>query len=75
LAIETRTNAYHLRTGHFPEAPISVLFTVRQYWGRQGNKSFAEGYRHQRKLSHELVESHVIPAVLRPLSQTISSKQ
>src|SRR5439155_750403 len=35
LSIETRTNAYQVRTGHFPEAPISVYFTVRQYWGRQ----------------------------------------
>src|SRR5687767_13788061 len=33
LSIETRTNAYQVRTGHFPESPISVYFTVRQFWG------------------------------------------
>ena len=33
LAIETRTNAYQVRTGEFPDDQISVYFTVRQYWG------------------------------------------
>ncbi len=75
LNIETRTNAYQIRTGNFPEAPISVYFTVRQYWGRQGSKTFAEAYRHQRKVCQDLIDSHIIPAVLRPLSQTIGNKQ
>ncbi len=75
LNIETRTNAYQIRTGHYPEMPISVYFTVRQYWGRMAGRSFGEAYRHQRKLCQELVDSHVIPAVLRPLMQTIGNKQ
>lgn len=74
LSIETRTNAYQVRTGHYPEAPISVYFTVRQYWGRQAFKTFTESYRHQRRLCHELVEAHIIPGVVRPLAQTISAK-
>jgi len=75
LIIETRTNAYQIRTGQFPEAPISVYFTVRQYWGRQPFKTFAESYRNQRRICQELVESHIIPAVVRPLAQTIAAKQ
>lgn len=75
LSIETRTNAYQIRTGQFPEAPISVYFTVRQYWNRQGGRSFADGYLKQRQLCQELVDNHVIPSVLRPLNQTISNKQ
>jgi len=31
LMVETRTNAYHVRRGDFPEDQISVYFTVRQY--------------------------------------------
>ncbi|MGE3806351.1 MAG: hypothetical protein AB7K24_16910, partial [Gemmataceae bacterium] len=38
LCIETRTNAYQIRTGQFADAPISVYFTIRQYWGRQGQR-------------------------------------
>ena len=75
LNVETRTNAYQIRTGQFPEAPISVYFTVRQYWGRQPYKTFGESYRNQRKICQELVDSHIIPAVVRPLAQTIAAKQ
>jgi hypothetical protein len=75
LNVETRTNAYQIRTGHFPEAPISVYFTVRQYWGRHGGKTFIESYHHQRKTCQELVDSHIIPAVIRPLAQAITNKQ
>src|SRR4051794_23716428 len=44
LNIETKTNAYQIRTQQFPEAPISVFFTIRQYWARQGARTFLEGY-------------------------------
>src|SRR5204862_4095720 len=75
LSIETRTNAYQIRTGQFPEAPISVYFTVRQYWGKQPFKDFVESYRHQRRVLQDLVDAHIIPAVVRPLAQTIAAKQ
>jgi hypothetical protein len=75
LNIETRTNAFQVRTGQFPEAPISVYFTVRQYWGRQGSKTFIEAYQAQRKMCQELVDNHIIRAILKPLSQTIGNKQ
>jgi hypothetical protein len=75
LSVETRTNTYQVRTGQYPETPISVFFTVRQYWGRQGSMSLAESYRTQRQTAQEMVERHVIPAVLKPLSETIANKQ
>ena len=75
LNIETRTNAYQIRTGQFPEAPISIYFTVRQYWGRQPYKTFGESYQNQRRLCQELVDSHIIPAVVRPVAETIAAKQ
>src|SRR5437660_11326604 len=75
LSIETRTNAYQIRTGQFPEAPISVYFTVRQYWGRQPFKEFVESYRNQRRMLQDLVDTHIIPAIARPLAQTIAAKQ
>ena len=75
LSIETRTNAFQVRTGQFPEAPISVYFTVRQYWGRQPFKNFMDSYRNQRKTAQELVDNHIIPAVVRPLAQAIAAKQ
>jgi hypothetical protein len=75
LNIETRTNPYQVRTGQFTEAPISVYFTVRQFWGRQGGKTFIDSYRHQRRLCQEMADTHIIPAVVRPLAQAIAAKQ
>lgn len=74
LNVETRTNTFQVRTGQFPEAPISVFFTVRQYWGRQPAANFVEAYRLQRKLGQELVENHIIPTVIKPLGETIANQ-
>src|SRR5262245_65326285 len=74
LSIETRTNAYQIRTGQFPDAPISVYFTVRQYWGKQPFNSFWDSYQNQRRIAQELVDSHVVPNVIQPLSQAIAAK-
>jgi hypothetical protein len=75
LSIETRTNAYQIRTGQFGEEPISVYFTVRQYWGGQAPTSFVDSYQHQRAICQELVDNHVIPSVVRPIAQAIAAKQ
>jgi hypothetical protein len=75
LSVETRTTAYHVRTGNFPETPISVYFTVRQFWGRQPYKSFLDSYRNQRRLLDEMVSDFVVPNVIQPISRTIAAKQ
>jgi hypothetical protein len=75
LSLETRTKAYQVRTGEFPQAPISIYFTVRQYWGRQAAKTLSESYGSQRRTCQELVDAHIIPAVVRPLAQAIAAKQ
>ena len=75
LSIDTRTNAYQVRTGHFPESPISVYFTIRQFWGKQPFKTFVESYQNQRRVLDELVSSYVVPNVVTPLAKAISAKQ
>lgn len=74
LSVETRTSAYQVRTSNFPEAPISVYFTVRQFWGKQPFKSFVESYQNQRRILDELVNSHVVPNVIAPLQRVIAAK-
>ena len=75
LSVETRTSAYQVRTGSFPESPISVYFTVRQFWGKQPFKTFVESYRNQRRVLDELVQAYLIPNVIQPLAKTIGAKQ
>ena len=75
LSVETRTTAYQVRTNTFPEAPVSVYFTVRQFWGKQPFKTFTDSYHNQRRLLDELVADHLMPNVLVPLHKAISAKQ
>ncbi len=74
LAIETRTNAYQVRTGEFPEDQISVYFTVRQYWDGGPGRSFVESFRRQREIGEQAVRDRIVPRIVRPLAQVIASK-
>jgi len=74
LALETRTNAYQIRTGEFPEDQISVYFTVRQYWGTGPELTFLDSFRRQREIGEEIVQRKVIPRVVRPLAQAIAAR-
>jgi hypothetical protein len=74
LGIVTRTNSYQVRTSQYGEESISVYFTIRQYWGLGAEKSFVEAYRKQVELGIELLDAHVIPNVVVPLSEAISMR-
>ena len=71
--VVTRTNSYQVRTNQFSEDAISVYFTVRQYWGIGTEMSFLESYRRQCDIGRELVDAHVIPSIVVPLSEAIAA--
>lgn len=73
LMIETRTNAYQVRRGDFPEDQISVYFTVRQYGSLDHDTSYDKTLKELRRRSDELMDDYVIEQVLRPLSQAIAA--
>ncbi len=74
LSIETRTTAYQVRTGNFSEMPISVFFTIRQFWSRQPFKTYAESYWNQRRIIDELATDYLIPQIITPLRQVIGAR-
>ena len=74
LAIETRTNAYQVRTREFGDDQISIYFTVRQYWGKGPDMSFVESLRRQREVGEEIIQQSVLPKIVRPLAQVIASR-
>lgn len=74
ISIETRTNAYQVRTGEFGDDQISVYFTVRQYWGTGPDSTFLESFRRQREIGEELLQHSVIPKIVRPLAQVIAAR-
>jgi hypothetical protein len=74
LAIETRTNAYQVRTREFGDDQISIYFTVRQYWGKGPEMSFVESLRRQREVGEEIIQKSILPKIVRPLAQAIASR-
>jgi hypothetical protein len=74
LSVETRTNAYQVRTGDFPEEQLSVYVTARQYGSLEPGKSFVDTLHRLHEICHEMIERHVIEHVLNPLARTISLK-
>jgi len=74
LSVETRTNAYQIRTGEFPEEQLSVYVTARQYGSLGPDKTFVETLHRLRGVCHEMIESHVVEHILNPLARTISLK-
>jgi hypothetical protein len=74
LSVETRTNAYQVRTGDFPEEQLSVYVTARQYGSLDPDKTFVETLERLGEVCHEMIENHVIENILDPLARTISLK-
>jgi hypothetical protein len=74
LAIETRTNAYQVRTREFGDDQISIYFTVRQYWGKGPDVSFVESLRRQREVGEEMIQKSVLPKIVKPLAQAIAAR-
>jgi hypothetical protein len=74
VMVETRTNAYHVRRGDYPEEEISVYFTVRQYGSLAPGATFESTLVNLRETGERLLNEHVVDQVLRPLAQAISAK-
>src|SRR5215469_132379 len=72
LSIETRTNAYQVRTGDYPEEQLSVYLTARQYCSLGADNTFVAAMEHLTQLCHEMVDSFIIENVLRPLARAIA---
>lgn len=74
LSVETRTNAYQVRTGDYPEDQLSVYVTARQYGSLKADRTYAETLEKLLSVCQEMLEHHVIDNVLHPLAQTIALK-
>ncbi len=72
LSIETRTTAYHVRTGEFPEEQLSVYLTARRYGSFEPGENLADVTKRLANLCREIVDDHVVDHVLRPLQQAIA---
>lgn len=74
MSVETRTNAYQVRTGDYPEEQLSVYVTARQYGSLAAERTFADTLQRLQQVCQEMLDNHVIDHVLRPLARTIAMK-
>ncbi|MBM4001343.1 MAG: hypothetical protein FJ297_17720 [Planctomycetes bacterium] len=72
ISFETRTSAYHVRTGDFPEDQLSVYLTVRRYGSLEGSETYADAMTELARVSREIVEGYMVDGILRPLQEAIA---
>ena len=72
LSVESRTNAYQIRTGEYQEDQISVYITARQYGSLAPNQTYLETLDRLYQVSRDVVDNYVVDAILQPLARTIA---
>ena len=74
ISIETRSSAYHIRTGDFPEEQISVYLTLRRYGSLGPDSNYVETLDELKAHATRILNKYLIENVLQPLHQTIAIK-
>src|SRR3984957_1384100 len=74
LDIVTRTNSYQVRTGDYSDDVISVYLILRRYWGDQPRQLSAELLNETIERAEALCSRHVLPRIVRPISEAIASR-
>lgn len=72
LSFETRTSAYHVRTGDYPEDQLSVYLTARRFGSLDAGQSHIAAMEELAEVCQRLIENHIADHVLRPLQEAIA---
>ncbi len=74
VSIETRTTAYHVRTGEFPEEQLSVYLTARRFGSLDAGETYVGTLERLKEVCFEFTDNFLVENVLVPLQQTIAIK-
>ena len=72
IGVETRTSAYHIRTGEFPEEQLSVYLNARRYGSLEAGETYVSTLNRLVEVSKELIDNFLVANVLLPLQQAIA---
>jgi len=72
VSFETRTTAYHVRTGEFPEEQLSVYLMVRRFESLSPGETYAEEFSRLAELCHGIANEYLVESVLAPLQAAIA---
>lgn len=73
VEVKSRTTTFEVRTGEYEPQTLSVLLTVRKYWGFSEPRTLVEEHRDLLAIATELATQKVVPAFVAPLAQAISN--
>ncbi len=74
IEIKSRTSTFEVRTRHYEVQPLSVLLTIRRYWGFAGSNSLLDTHRELTSHAEEWATSRVVPMLVNPLAYAIASR-
>jgi len=72
VSFETRTTAFHVKTGEFPEEQLSVYLMVRRFESLSPGENYADEFKRLAKLCRDIADNYLVESVLMPLQQAIS---
>ncbi len=74
ISVESRTSAYHIRTGEFPEEQISVYLTLRRYGGLDADTTYQQALQSLQQHASTILQDYLVENVLQPLHAAIAIK-
>jgi hypothetical protein len=74
VEVKSRTTTYEVRTAEYESSPMSVLLTIRRYWGTGRDPGLLDAYRGMLQVADELAGSKVVPIVVNPLAHAIAGR-
>ena len=72
VSIESRTSAYHIRTGEFPEEQLSVYLTLRRYGSLDSGATYMDTMKKLQEHAANVLNEYLIENVLQPLQHAIA---
>lgn len=72
LSVESRTNAYQIRTGEFQEEQLSVYITARHYGSLSNGQTYPELLKRLQEVCCHVVDNYATESVLQPLARAIA---
>ena len=72
VSIESRTSAYHIRTGEFPEEQLSVYLTLRRYGSLDSGTTYTDTMKKLQQHAANILDDYLIESILQPLQHAIA---
>jgi hypothetical protein len=74
VEVKSRTTTYEVRSDSYESQPISVLFTMRKYWGIEQPASLVAALETLFDKADELAAQTIVPTFVNPLAAAIASR-